>query len=147
MHELLRQCTGTVTFAGKYDPASLPARMRNVAWVVVPSTWWENSPLVIQEAFMHRRPVIASDIGGMAEKVRHGVDGLHFHVGDPADLARTMRRAAREGGLWSRLEGQIQPIFSIQEAVEELSDLYHGLLDRRPPPGEPRREPRWEAPR
>ena len=34
------------------------------------------------EAFVHGRPVICSDIGGMAEKVRHGVDGLHVPVGN-----------------------------------------------------------------
>ena len=37
---------------------------------------------------MHGRPVICSDIGGMAEKVTDGVDGLHFRGGDPEDLAR-----------------------------------------------------------
>ena len=62
--------------------------MAEIDWVVVPSIWWENSPLVIQEAFLHGRPVICSDIGGMAEKVRHGVDGLHFRVGDDAQPRR-----------------------------------------------------------
>ena len=46
-------------------------------YVVVPSIWWENSPVVIQEAYAARRPVICSGIGGMAEKVIDGVTGLH----------------------------------------------------------------------
>ena len=62
--------------------------MAEIDWVVVPSIWWENSPLVIQEAFLHGRPVICSDIGGMAEKVEHEVNGLHFRVGDHAALGR-----------------------------------------------------------
>ena len=37
--------------------------------------------VVIQEAFAHRRPVICADIGGMAEKVRPGLDGFHFPAG------------------------------------------------------------------
>ena len=57
--------------------------MAEVDWVVVPSIWWENAPLVIQEAFRHRRPVICGDIGGMAEMVRDGVDGLHAPVERP----------------------------------------------------------------
>jgi len=57
--------------------------MAAVDWVVVPSIWWENSPLVIQEAFAHGRPVICSDIGGMAEKVAHEKNGLHFRANDP----------------------------------------------------------------
>ena len=67
--------------------------MASVDWVVVPSIWWENSPLVIQEAFLHGRPVICSDIGGMAEKVDDGVNGLHFRTGDPRSLAQAIRRA------------------------------------------------------
>ena len=59
--------------------------MSNVDWVVVPSRWWEGSPLVIQDAFLYGRPVICSDIGAMAEKVTHEVNGLHFTVADPRE--------------------------------------------------------------
>ena len=93
MHEELR---GRVTFRGPYDHAELPKLMADLHWVVVPSIWWENSPLVIQEAFFHRRPMICSDVGGMAEKVRDGVDGIHFRVGDAYSLARTIEDATRE---------------------------------------------------
>jgi glycosyltransferase involved in cell wall biosynthesis len=62
--------------------------------VVVPSIWWENSPVVIQEALAANVPLIASDIGGMAEKVRADIDGLHFLVGDYVDLAEKMSRIA-----------------------------------------------------
>jgi len=27
--------------------------MKQVDWMIVPSIWWENSPIVIQEAFAH----------------------------------------------------------------------------------------------
>ncbi|RYE73594.1 MAG: glycosyltransferase, partial [Hyphomicrobiales bacterium] len=62
-----------------------------------------------QEAFQHLRPVIASNIGGMAEMVRDGVDGLHARPGDPRHLAQVMARAASEDGLWRRLVGGIEP--------------------------------------
>jgi glycosyltransferase involved in cell wall biosynthesis len=68
--------------------------MRSVGWVVVPSIWWENSPVVIQEARRAGTPLIVSDIGGMAEKAEAGVDGLHFKRGSPVDLARAMLDAA-----------------------------------------------------
>ena len=79
---------GNVTLAGAYDHAAVPRLMAEVDWVVVPSRWWENSPLVIQEAFMHGRPVICTDIGGMKEKVTHDVNGLHFVVAQPAEPGR-----------------------------------------------------------
>jgi glycosyltransferase involved in cell wall biosynthesis len=80
---------------------------------------------------MHRRPVICSDIGGMAEKVRHEVDGLHFSVNDPRSLCETMLLAARTPGLWERLRESIRPPFSIDEAVAAHVALYESLLSAR----------------
>ncbi|MCA0417522.1 MAG: glycosyltransferase family 4 protein [Proteobacteria bacterium] len=94
---------GVVTHCGAYSRDEVPALMAEVDWVVMPSIWWENAPLVIQEAFQHRRPPIVSAIGGMAEMVRDEIDGLHVRPGDPAALARTLRRAMEEAGLWQRL--------------------------------------------
>jgi len=121
-----------VTLVGKYAHDQLPTLLANVDWVVVPSIWWENSPLVIQEAFMHGRPVICSDIGGMAEKVTDGVDGLHFRSGDPASLAGAIDRAAVTPGLWEALARGIRPIYDIAEQVGVMESLYASLLERSP---------------
>ena len=90
-------------FFGSYRQEDLAALMADVDWVVMPSIWWENSPVVIQEAFLHRRPLLVSGIGGMAEKVRHEVDGLHFRTASPESLADAMTRALTETQLWDRL--------------------------------------------
>lgn len=75
---------GVVQWRGPYQPHQMRERMASVDYVVVPSIWWENSPLVIQEAKGYGRPLLVSNIGGMAEKVRDGVDGRHVPVGDRA---------------------------------------------------------------
>jgi glycosyltransferase involved in cell wall biosynthesis len=113
---------------GLYTADDLPARMEAVDWVVMPSVWWENAPLVAMEAFKHRRPVICGGIGGMAESVRDGVDGLHFRTGDAASLAATMERAAGEKGLWERLVANIRTPRFVPEAAEEHLQIYRGLL-------------------
>ena len=100
-------------------------------WVVVPSIWWENSPLVIQEAFLHGRPVICSDIGGMAEKVRDGVDGLHFRAGDPVSLARTIERATTNPRLWRSLRDGIRDPYPMDAHVSRLLDLYGETIEQR----------------
>lgn len=130
-HELLEAAGGAVTLVGQYGHAELASLMRQVDWVVVPSIWWENSPLVIQEAFMHGKPVICSDIGGMAEKVRDGVDGLHFRVGDPADLADTIARAVGTPGLWETLRSGIEEVHPMRDHVGVLHELYDELLATR----------------
>jgi glycosyltransferase involved in cell wall biosynthesis len=129
--QLLEETAGSVRFAGRYEQASLPSLLSAVDWVVVPSIWWENAPLVIQEAMMHRRPVICSDIGGMAEKVRHGIDGLHFRVRDPDSLARTISRAISSPGLWDELRSHIVPPYPMETHVTVLSTLYDQLRETR----------------
>jgi glycosyltransferase involved in cell wall biosynthesis len=100
--------------------------MERVDWVVVPSIWWENAPLVVLEAFRHRRPVICGDVGGMAELVRDGVDGLHAPVGDPAGLARVMRRAVETEGLWDALMAGIRPPPTVAEVALLHLEHYRG---------------------
>ena len=83
---------------------------------------------MIQEAFHFGRPVICSDIGGMAEKVADGVNGLHFRVGDPTSLAATLGEAAAGPALWDRLRAGIRPMYSMETHVAVLSGLYAELL-------------------
>jgi glycosyltransferase involved in cell wall biosynthesis len=131
LDRLFDATAATVTWAGAYDHHDLPRLMSEIDWVVVPSVWWENSPLVIREAFQHGRPVICSDIGGMAEKVLHDVDGLHFRVGDPARLAETIERAAMTPRLWYRLRDHISPVKTIDAHVASLTRLYDELIELR----------------
>ncbi len=126
--ELLEQTKENVTFVGRYDRARLAGLMSNVDWVIVPSIWWENSPLVIQEAFHFGRPVICSDIGGMAEKVTHGVNGLHFNAGDPVDLARTLELAVETPELWETLRSGISPPYPMAEHAVVLQSHYESLV-------------------
>ena len=99
---------GVLQWTGAYQPHELAARMAGIDWVVVPSVWWENSPMVIQEAFVHGRPLLVSDIGGMAEKVRNGVDGLHVPAGNRREWAESLVRAAAMTDEWDALRAGIR---------------------------------------
>lgn len=92
-----------VTYHGSYDGRHVIDLMRGVDWIIVPSIWWENAPVVIEEALVAGRPIICSNIGGMAEKVEDGASGLHFEVGDAEDLARKVRLCCGNRDLWRRL--------------------------------------------
>jgi glycosyltransferase involved in cell wall biosynthesis len=131
LRELLDRTREAVTFVGRYSHEQLPQLMSDVDWVVVPSIWWENSPLVIQEAFHHGRPVICSDIGGMAEKVRDGVDGLLFKAGDPASLAQTLEEALSTPDLWQRLHDAVEPVYPMSRHIDALTGIYDELLRTR----------------
>ena len=115
-----------VTAHGRYPRDGMPGLMAEVDWVIMPSIWWENAPLVIQEAFRHRRPVICTGIGGMAEAVRDGIDGMWFRTGDPAHLAQKMEEAL-DPELWSRLVAGIEPPETMQSSAAKHFAFYQRL--------------------
>jgi len=94
----------------------------------VPSIWWENSPVVIQEALRNRRPVICSDIGGMAEKVRDGVDGFHFAAGNPLALAALIRRMVEDRGLLEDVADRMTGTPAMVAGMAEYLGVYRGLV-------------------
>jgi len=120
-----------VRFYGSYRASELAGLMRDIDWVVVPSIWWENSPLVIQEAFAHGRPVICSNIGGMAEKVRPNIDGLHFRAGSAEDLVDRFSEALTSPGLWDRLRANARPSLLIDSAARQHLQVYQTLLSEK----------------
>jgi glycosyltransferase involved in cell wall biosynthesis len=71
-------------------PEQVVETIRKYDALVVPSVWLETGPLVVLEAFAAGVPVIGSRLGGIAEMVREGVDGLLFCPGDAADLAEKL---------------------------------------------------------
>ncbi len=131
VEQLLGATRKNVTMVGRYRQDELPRLMRDIDWVVIPSIWWENSPLVIQEAYANGRPVICSDIGGMAEKVKDGVTGLHFRTGDATALAEVIERAVATEGLWDRLNSGIPRVYGIAPASGNLAKMYRALLSPR----------------
>lgn len=119
---------GVAAWHGAYQPDEMPRLMQDADWVVTPSQWWENAPLVIDEAFSHRRPVIASDIGGMAEAVSHNRDGLTFRAGDALALADTLERAMTEPQLWNKLVAGIKARRTLELCADEHLATYRRLL-------------------
>lgn len=125
----IEELKGQVVFWGSYQKAELAQCMAKTDWVIVPSTWWENSPLVIQEALAHKRPVICSNIGGMAEKVDHNKTGLHFSCANAMDLAKVMHEASTKLSTWDGLVKQIPPRFSQTDAVNAHMNIYQLVED------------------
>jgi glycosyltransferase involved in cell wall biosynthesis len=115
-----------VTFNGSYHVDQLHTRMARIDWSIVPSVWWEIFGLVISEAWMFGKPVICSNVGGMAERVTDEVDGLHFEMGDPRALATVMRRACTEDGLWQRLHDALPQPPTREEMADGYLRLYRG---------------------
>lgn len=117
------QEAGLLRWNGPYERAELTSRMKRVDWVLMPSVWWENSPMIIQESFMHGKPVICSDIGGMREKVNHGKTGIHVAAGSVAEWADVLFKAAQAGGLHEKLQSHLPSPPSCQDMAEQYEQL------------------------
>ena len=113
---------------GAIPHAEMPAHLARLDVLVLPSIWLENSPLVIKEAFAAGLPVVVSDLGGMAELVRHDVDGLRFPAGDVDALAACLRRLVDEPDLVARLRAGIRAPATIAEDAARTLRRYQALV-------------------
>lgn len=109
-----------VSFEGHLTGEPLQALLRGASFVVVPSEWYENSPLAVPEAMVLGKPVIASDIGGLPELVNDGEDGFLVPAGDPQALAEALRRMQRDPALAARLGRRAR-----ERALEEHGSERH----------------------
>jgi glycosyltransferase involved in cell wall biosynthesis len=92
-----------VEFTGSLGGKALQKEILGAEFVVVPSEWYENSPLVIYEAFTMGKPVVGARIGGIPELIEHGKDGFLFEAGHSGDLRKTIRIFLDHPGLASRM--------------------------------------------
>ncbi len=116
-----------IHFMGAFPHSRLGEVLAGMDVLVVPSQWHENNPRVVQEAFAGRTPVIASNVGGIAEFVRHNVNGLLFEHSSVDDLRAQIERVLVEPGLIRRLEGGISPVKTIAEEMSEIIEIYKEL--------------------
>ena len=121
----LRQEAGErVQFLGKLDRGGVWRMLAQVDVVVVPSLWYETFCFVVSEAFALGVPVVASDLGVLADRVRPGVDGFLFPPGDAATLAALLRRCQAEPDLLPRLRANIRPGFTVARHTDEIEAVY-----------------------
>jgi glycosyltransferase involved in cell wall biosynthesis len=61
-------------------------------FVVIPSIWYDNSPMVAIESQLCKKPLIVSDLGGTRELILEGETGLVFEAGNTSDLADKIKK-------------------------------------------------------
>lgn len=129
--ETLRQLADAdsrIRFCGTFKNEVIAKIFSELDVLVVPSIWYENTPLVIYSAQAAGCPVIASDFGGMAEVVEHEKNGMLFKAGDVAGLASTIERLACDRELLRRLAKNAVNPKTISEYVTELQILYDEVI-------------------
>jgi glycosyltransferase involved in cell wall biosynthesis len=92
-----------IMYGGQIPPEELGRAFAEADYLLLPSLWHENSPLIILDALQSKTPVIASDIGGVSGLIEDGVNGLLFPMGDARALQQVLQRAIDDPGLAARL--------------------------------------------
>lgn len=120
-----------VEWIGRVAHDRIPSVLAGLDVLVVPSIWIENAPFVIKEAFAAGVPVVASNLGGMAELVEDGRSGLLFTVGDSADLRRVLGRLLDEPPLLPALRAGLPPVKTMDEDAVWTESVYEEVLAER----------------
>jgi len=113
---------------GAYDNSQIDNVLSQIDVLVVPSIWYENAPLVIQEAFMAGIPVVTSNIGGMAELVRDEDNGFLFEVGNIESLSEVMNRISKCPSILNTLRVSASRVRSIEDDASHIIRVYRRLL-------------------
>ena len=105
---------------GTFPPGDIHRVMASFHALVLPSLWQENAPLVVHAAHQAGRPVIASDLEGLADLVEPGCNGLTFKAGDAEGLGRLLIEIAGDRSILKRISQGIVRPRSTDDYVDEL---------------------------
>ncbi|MCW6038846.1 glycosyltransferase [Spirulina subsalsa FACHB-351] len=126
-----------IEWLGKQPLTEVYKLMGEALFLVFPSKWYETFGRVAIEAFAKGTPVVASDIGAIAELVRDQVTGLKFRPGDGADLASQVDYAIAHPQLLQQMRNHARAEFlqkyTAEQNYEKLMTIYLNVV-RRPAP-------------
>jgi glycosyltransferase involved in cell wall biosynthesis len=119
---------GALFFHGPFAHEKLGEILAGLDVLVVPSSWHENNPRVIQEAFAGKTPVIASDVGGIAEYVQHEVNGLLFRRDDSADLRAQLARLVENPAQIAQFTAHLPTVKTMADEMDEIEAVYRQIV-------------------
>jgi glycosyltransferase involved in cell wall biosynthesis len=117
-----------IEFTGRYRPENLPEILKQIDIMVLPSICNDTAPQTIFESFSGGVPIIASDIGGFPDFVKHDHNGLLFKPGNSGDLAAKIDLVLSNPERLVGYRKNIPRLKTITENAHELISLYSELV-------------------
>ena len=116
-----------IIFHGFVPDKELMELYQKANLTVVPSIWYDNSPMVIYESLMNGTPVIGSRIGGIPELVEDGYNGFLFEAGNVNELKAILENLIESPSELKRLEeGAFESVnkYDMGEHIRKLEEIY-----------------------
>jgi glycosyltransferase involved in cell wall biosynthesis len=127
-----------VEWLGYRPMAEVHALLKEAGVLIFPSELYETFGRVVAEAFAAGTPVVAADIGAIAELVEHGRTGLRFRPGDPEDLAAQVEwllsRLAEHAWMRREVRSEFEAKYTAERNYRMLMKIYESVLEREAPP-------------
>jgi glycosyltransferase involved in cell wall biosynthesis len=124
-----------VEWLGRLPKTQVLALMKNAQILLFPSLWYEGFPMVIAEAFAVGLPVVASELGSMSSLITPGHTGLHFHPGNPEDLATkvewVLTHPAELNQMRREARAEFEAKYTAEQNYQMLMAIYERVVDGR----------------
>jgi glycosyltransferase involved in cell wall biosynthesis len=111
-----------IEFCGVYSEEKVGEILSEADVIVAPSLWYENTPIVLREALACNVPAIASDVGGVAEDIKDGINGFLFKMGDAQHLKEVLQRVVNDPSLLNSLKHNIS--LMVIPGIEQEAYIY-----------------------
>lgn len=119
-----------IEFLGFKQWEEMKAILENAVCMVLPSICYENNPLSIIESLCTGTPVIGSQIGGIPELIKPGINGLIFEAGNADELERKIDQLFKTSSAYNyhQIAVEAKEKFSSVRYYNQIIDIYNKLL-------------------
>lgn len=119
-----------VEFLGYKTGKELRTIISGSKFIIVPSNWFENNPLIILESLCLGTPVIGSDIGGIPELIKPGFNGILFTADNTDELRLKIKSLWEDHSSFDRSKISVDALnnYSSTRYYQSLINLYGNLL-------------------
>ncbi len=119
-----------IKLCGVFSADQIGEILGQIDVTVVPSIWYENTPIILLESLASNVPVISTDLGGMTEAVSNGINGRTFPIGDVDELVHIFDSLIQKPELLNSYKDNIKNQFipSVEQVGLAYERVYLNVL-------------------